>query len=450
MPKTAPYPPTELAILLGKLRWRLIRRAMARKAVVVVAALAVGFGTVGALHGLLAWLGVYWPLVEPPGDYVDWRVALVPIIPFVAMFWASYRWDKANPRPTIDTAALFCETVEGSPGTVPLALRGIGGPQVYASALAAVKATLARPLPPALGPMHRRTLAMGIVAVGIGLGIRFSAPRVPSDRVVTTPKQFAYLDRLDSRPTSIRNDATADAVAALREQLLQGSEEQRELAAARYAALWEQVGKDLGAASGQTGAKSVSGGRTSPSETKSFSERVEHARKALSALAEAGLPPGSTSEFKVDELLRSIPSGANPTMDSAKDPAEIEAEAQAWLEQADRALRELATAAIKAAETASAVVAGAGSSGPSRGGTTGLGHSDPIGTSTTTSDTRPSTTDPPTTPQPLPRPAATVTIPPPGTPTARTSASASRAATAGARYLAALESAGGAKENPGE
>lgn len=449
MPKTAPYPPTELAILLGKLRWRLIRRAMARKAVVVVAALAVGFGTVGAAVGLLAWLGMYWPVI-PIGGRFDWRVFVVHMTPMLAMFWASYRWDKANPRPTIDTAALFCETVEGSPGTVPLALRGIGGPQVYASALAAVKATLARPLPPALGSTHRRTLAMAIVVVGIGLGIGFSAPRVPSDRVVTTPNQFAYLDRLDSRPTSIQNDATADAVAALREQLLQGSDEQREMAAARYAALWQQIGKDLGSATGQSGAKSTSGGRTPSSETMTSSERIEHARKALSALAEAGLPPGSTSESKVDELLRSIPTGANPTMVSAKDPAEIEAEAKAWLEQADLALRELATAATKAAETANSFVAGAGSPGPPRGGTTGLGPFDPSGTPTTTSDTRPSTTDPPTTPQPLPRPAATVTLPPPGTPTARTSASASRAATAGARYLAALESAGGAKENPGE
>jgi hypothetical protein len=291
---------------------------------------------------------------------------------------------------------------------------------------------------------------MAIVVVGFGLGIGFSAPRLPSDRVITTPKEFASLDRLDSRFSSIRSDATADAVAALREQLLQGSEEQRELAAARYAAMWEQIGKDLGAASGQAGTKSASGARTSTSETKTSSERVEHARTALSALAEAGLPPGSASEFKVDELLRSIPTDASTLKDSPKDPAAIEAEAKAWLELADKALRELANAASKAAETANAIVAGTGSSASSRNGTTSLASPNPDASNTASGSTNPSPTDPNTTPQPRPRPAATVTIPPPGTPTARTSASASRAATAGARYLAALESAGGAKENPGK
>lgn len=191
---------------------------------------------------------------------------------------------RLDPPPTRVQAALYCEAMEGSPGSVELAASGVGGPEVAAHAAAALDATLRRPAPSSFGRRRAVWLAVLIVAAGVaGLSAAY-ASRVNRERRLEAGSESSRAAGREASAT-LAQSAGADVIASLRDQMLAQSSAQRAESARRYAERMRDTRLRLDAAladAQQT--RPGSDGKTTNSETRGASP-LERARSAAAALA---------------------------------------------------------------------------------------------------------------------------------------------------------------------
>lgn len=414
-------PQNHIQARVTKLRQRLVARHIARLALLALAWAAIGLGALTGLIGLLAWAGLAAipslagaPL-SPSGSPVAALIVLGAV--WLACFFVM-AWRRAAPNR--ETAEVLLDFLAGSPGSVPLAARGIGGAAVAESAQAAIRRSNDAGLAPVLDGRTRGWLGLALVVLlGGGLVLETAPAAKPfgAGGADTSPRLVTGADR--ETASSGPHNAGADALAALRDQMLGGTADQRAAAAARYAELWRRAGDEL-----NKGLKQPDAGKQVMEPKESAVDRAQAAATAMGELAEAGVAAGSGTQQAIEAAIAKHGGVAGD-----------EAKAAEWLEANAGLIGELLNAGEKAigdAErivrsggAASALVARPGGAGePGGAGASAAGNGHIPGSNRAASD---------------PPGSVEIPIPAPGTAPPTRAGNTNRAAMAGARYLAALE-----------
>jgi hypothetical protein len=415
---------------VSRLRRKLVGRHLLRLAFAAGVRLGLAMGAMAALVALLAWagLGLAGDLAESLLDAP--RLAVIVSSAYAATFAALAFGRKL---PTNESAELLLESLAGSPGSVPLAVRGIGGGPVNESATAAIARASRQPLAPLFDAGARTRLGLALVVFAGGLGMLALAPRTaqqPPPVALPTPASSRTASHAQA---SGPRDAGADAVAALRNELLAGTPDQRAAAAARYAELWRRAAEELAPAAG-----APSTAKRPTDSPPSATEQAKAAASALQDLAEDGVAPGSATQQAIEAALADMPGD--------KFESEDQSAAKAWLETHADLIRELVNAsdlAIPAGESVARGSSGTLAGSAPMAGSSSNPRGDPIQPGGASGGTGTQST--PTTPALMPTTAVSIPIPAPGQPPASRAAYPGRAAIAGARYLAALERGTGSK-----